>query len=319
MANARFDDSDVTGATGYLMSNMAHLEAEAFKQEFPEYKYSRFVPLDRSAPQYAEQIGVRVLAYRGGLSRYSSQGTDIPTADVSQNVQFVPVHTFATGYRFTVMELNQAKFYGRPLDQDRADAVVATAEADTNRIMLLGGLEENGSFIATGEGLYTSPSVPTTRATATIESIIAAGGTDMAQKVLNFFVSLRSAVYKDQTNTVHKPNTFLLPTSVMMLLQGTLLSASNGSNWTLLEFLKHNFADCTFDDDINLETAGADGTRRVLCYKRDIRVVKGHVPMPLTFQSMEGPHNMGFFVPAVMRTAGVEWRIPKAAHYIDAV
>ena len=313
------NDTDVNGAAGYLASNMAHIESEAYRQQFPEYKYAKFVPLDKSAPEYAAQVGVRVLAYRGGLQRYAALGTDQPTADVAQNIQFVDVHTFITGYRYSVLELNQAKAYGLPLDAERVIAVRATAEADTNKIMLAGGLQNEGQFLATGEGLFTGPSVPTTTSTATLESVIKAGGDGMAQNVLNIFSAAYNAVYVDQSGTVHEPNTFLMPPSIKRLLNSTLLGASNASNYTLLQFLKVNYPDCDFDDDINLETAGANGTRRLMTYKKDIRVVKGHLVQELKFGQIEGPNGMTFYVPATMRTAGVEWRVPKAAHYVDGI
>lgn len=315
----KFRDTDVEGAAGFLASNMAHIEADVYRQQFPEYKYAKFVPLDQSAPEMAAQIGVRVLAYRGGLQRYSALGTDQPTADVAQNIQFVEVHTFATGYRFSVLELNQAKAFGSPLDTERVMAVRATAEADTNRIMLAGGLEKDGQFDATGEGLFTSPNVPTTTSTATIEAIIKAGGDGMAQTVLNAFNAAYSAIYTGQTNTLHKPNMFVMPPSLMRLLGSTLLGPNNGSNFTLLQFLRVNYPECDFDDDITLENAGVGGTRRLVAYKKDIRVVKGHMVQPLRFHQMEGPTGMTFYVPATMRTAGVEWRVPKAAHYVDGI
>lgn len=312
------DTSDVVGAAGFLQSNLAYLEGEVYRQQYPEFKYSTFVPVVTSEPEYAAQIGVRVLNYRGGLRRYNGIATDQPTADVAQKVQFVDVHTFSSGYRFSIVELNQAKMGLLELDVERALAVRATAEADTNKIMLRGGLDDNGNFAATGEGLFTGPNVPVTTATATIDSIVTAGG-DVAQKILTVFNAAYRAVYIDQTSTVHKPNTCILPATTYQILNSTILGSGNASNLTVLQFLRLNYPDVEFYDDINLETAGVGGKKRMVIYKRDVRVIKGHVPMPLRFQQIEGPQNMTFYVPAIMRTAGVEWRVPKAAHYVDGI
>ena len=41
--------------------------------------------------------------------------------------------------------------------------------------------------------------------------------------------------------------------------------------------------------------------------------------MPLRFLDPATPDNVNFKVPAILRTGGTEWRIPKAAHYVDGV
>lgn len=316
-----FNDSNVQAAAGFLQANMATIETEVYRIEYPEYKYSSFVPLDTSAPNYAPQVGFRVLDYRGALKPYSAQSTDIPTTDVAAQTLWHPIQEFSNGYRYTIMELEQARLGNLQLDIERATAVRATTEKGLNQIFLSGALkDESGTDIAyVGEGLYTGPSVHVSTAGAKLKDIIAKGGDSVAQNVLNVFNDAYNKVYIDQTNTVHKPNTFVLPPSIMRLLGSTLLGPSNASNFTLLQFLKANYPDCTFEDDVLLEKAGVNGSGRLVCYKKDIRVVKGHLPMPLQFMQMEGPQNMAFYVPAICRTGGTEWRIPSAAHYVDGI
>ena len=318
----RFADSSIESAFGFLTSNLAHIEAEVYAIEYPEYKYSKFVPIDDTAPAYSPQIVRRVIDYRGGLKPRSPYGTDVPTSDVSQKAEFKDIHTFQNGYQFTIEELEQARLGMITLDTERAQAVRATSEASTNQIMLLGALKDDDGvtdLALVGEGLFTSPSVPVSTSAGKIEDIVAAGGEKMAQAVLNVFNAAYNNVYINQTKTVHKPNTFAMPSSTLRLLGSTLLGPNNGSNFTLLQFLKANYPDVDFDDDIQLEHAGTAGARRLICYKKDKRIVRGHMPMPLTFQAIEGPNNMAFYVPAMCRTGGVEWRVPKAANYVDGI
>src|SRR5690606_5325718 len=170
-----------------------------------------------------------------------------------------------------------------------------------------------------GEGLFTSPLVSRESAAASIADLIDDIPASGVQPLINLFANAYNKVYVDNTNTVHKPSVFALPTEQHQLLQRTILNSANGSNITVLEFLKKNFPDMEFVDDINLATAGQGGTSRMVVYKRDMRVVKGHDVMPLRFLAPATADNINFKVPALVRTGGVEWRIPKAAHYVDGV
>ncbi|MDN0124436.1 DUF2184 domain-containing protein [Yersinia aleksiciae] len=143
--------------------------------------------------------------------------------------------------------------------------------------------------------------------------------TNGTQPIIDFFGAAYNQVYLKNTVTVHRPNGFILPSEQHQLLMRTLLSTHNASNVTLLEFLRTNFKDMDFDDDILLAGAGAAGKDRLMVYKKDMRVVKGHDVMPLRFLDPATPDNVNFKVPAILRTGGTEWRIPKAAHYVDGV
>lgn len=305
-------DANPTGALSFLQQQAAHIEAEVYRMEYPQYKYTDLVPLDQSAPDWTKTVMFRAMDARGRLKKLGPNSTDVPTVDVGLSQGFHEVGTYALGYTFSLEELNYSLLNNVNLDAERATAVRDVVEGDLNRIYLLGDQDA-------GEGLYSSTQVPRVNAAGTIASLVADIPTNGAQPLITLFGNEYDKVYRTQTNTVHRPTVFALPTSVHQLLMRTLLSTDNASNVTVLQFLQMNFPDMTFIDDINLETAGNGGTTRMVTYKREMRVVKGHDVMPLMFLAPATADNLHFKVPAVVRTGGCEWRIPKAGSYLDNV
>ncbi|WP_416425591.1 DUF2184 domain-containing protein [Pseudomonas sp. App30] len=311
-------DTDPTAALSFLTQQAAYIEAEVYRQEYPQYKYTQLVPLDNSAPDWAQVVGFRSVNSRGEMKLFGPKSTDVPTVEIAATMGFHEIQTGALGYEYSIEELGFAQLNGINVDNERAIAVREGVEKGLNQIYLQGGLVAgaNGKTQAVGEGLYTGGNVPRLDTTGTIASLVAAGN---AQGVLDIFSNAYNQVFLTNTNTVHVPNMFVMPASIYQLLQRTLINTGNASNYTFLMFLQQNFPNMMFDWDVLLEKAGKNGSKRLVVYKKDIRVVKGHDVMPLRFLAPATADNINFKVPAICRTGGVEWRIPKAAAYFDGL
>lgn len=309
-----FFDTNPTAALSFLQQQGAHIEAQVYRVEYPQYKYPILLRgcLDNTAPDWAKTVIFQSVDARGELKLLGPNSTDVPTVDIAMKQGFHAIQTAALGYTYSLEELEFAKLNNVNLDAERAIAVRDVVEQGLNKIYLLG--HQN-----VGEGLFTSSLVSRESAAASIADLIDDIPSSGVQPLINLFANAYNKVYVDNTNTVHKPSVFALPTEQHQLLQRTILNSANGSNITVLEFLKKNFPDMEFVDDINLATAGQGGTSRMVVYKRDMRVVKGHDVMPLRFLAPATADNINFKVPALVRTGGTEWRIPKAAHYVDGV
>lgn len=307
-----FFDANPAAALSFLQQQGAHIEAEVYRIEYPQYKYSQLVPLDSSAPEWSKTVIFQTVDARGELKLLGPSSTDIPTVDIAKKQGFHEIKTAALGYTYSLEELEFAKLNNTSLDTERAMAVRDVTEQGLNKIYLMGHDQ-------IGEGLFTSNLVSRESAASTIAALVAGISSNGAQPLINLFANAYNKVYVDNTMTVHKPSVFALPTTQYQLLARTLLNDGNASNITVLEFLKKNFPDMEFVDDIGLKGAGLGDTDRMIVYKRDKRVVKGHDVMPLRFLAPATADNINFKVPAMVRTGGVEWRIPAAAHYVDNI
>ncbi|MCT8353950.1 DUF2184 domain-containing protein [Photorhabdus kayaii] len=311
MRKSVFDVSPVA-ALSFLVQQAAYIESEIYRMEYPQFKYNTLLPLDDSAPDWIKVVAFRSIDARGELQIFGPNSTDVPTVDIAMSQGFQEIKMAALGYTYTLEEIGFAMQNNISLDAERGQAVRDVVEQGLNKIYLLGHDD-------IGEGLYTSKNVSTEAAKATLKALIADIPTKGTQPVIDFFGAAYSQVYLSNTMTVHRPNTFVIPPEQMQLLMRTLLSTQNASNVTLLEFLRTNFRDMDFDDDILLNGAGAGGKDRMAVYKKDKRVVKGHDVMPMRFLAPATADNINFKVPALLRTGGTEWRIPKAGHYVDGV
>lgn len=309
-------DMSSTAALSFLVQQAAHIEAEVYRMEYPQFQYSSLVPLDDSAPDWSKMVMFRTVDARGELQLFGPGSTDVPTVDIAMSQGFHEIKTAALGYTYTIEEIGFAQENGVTLETERATAVRDVTEQGLNKIYLLGHKE-------VGEGLFTSSNVSIEAATDTLDDLVAAIPTAGTQPIINFFGHAYNQVYLDNTNTVHRPSDFVLPPRQMQLLMRTMLSTHNASNYTLLQFLRENFTDMNFTDDLLLTAEhGKDfgiTSDRMMVYRKEMRIVKGHDTMPLRFLAPATADNINFKVPAILRTGGTEWRIPKAAHYIDGV
>jgi hypothetical protein len=70
---------------------------------------------------------------------------------------------------------------------------------------------------------------------------------------------------------------------------------------------------------LNLETAGAGSTGRMVVYRRDPQVLKLHLPMPHWFRPVFQTGPMTLDIPGIFRVGSVEVRRPGAVQYVDGI
>jgi hypothetical protein len=68
-----------------------------------------------------------------------------------------------------------------------------------------------------------------------------------------------------------------------------------------------------------LETAGQNGSGRMIAYRRDPQVLKMHIPMTHRFLNVWQTGPLVFDVPGIFRLAGLEIRRPGAVRYMDGI
>ena len=199
---------------------------------------------------------------------------------------------------------------GENLDTERAQAVRDVTEQELD-VLYLKGNDELGL-----KGLFNSDGIGVTQAPSKIDAMIAAS---KPEDVIKLFGDAYNKIYIDNTNTIHKPTHFTLPPKQSALLNQNFTNFGNASNISYMQALKISFPDMVFEDSLQLVGAGAAGADRMMCHKKDIRVVKGHEPMKLRFLAPATADNIRFTVPSMTRSGGTEVRIPKACEYIDGI
>lgn len=303
-------DSNPSAAMGFLVQQGAHIEAQVYRQEYPQFKSRQLMDIASEGGEWNKFVVFRSMDTAGKMQWMGDSSTDVATADIAFKQGQHEIKTAALGYQYSLQELNYAAQLGENLDAEKAIAVRDIVEQGLNELYLLG--DSSVGY----EGLYNSSLVAKTSAAGTIAAAIAAGDPKL---VIAMFAAAYNAVYATQTNTVHRPTHFVIPTAQFLALNQNFANFANASNISYMQILKIAFPEMTFEEDIFAKGVGAASADRLVCYKKDVRCVKGHEPMRLKFMAPATADNINFKIPALVRSGGTEWRIPKSAHYVDGI
>ena len=310
-------DESSEAAMSFMQTQRTHVETGLYVKRYPDVDYMENIFVDTSAPDWAAIIAADSMDARGELAFLGPNSNDMNVVEVGYGRANKNIHTSALGYRYSIVEINEARYARRNLTQDRAAAVIKIVEQGLNKLAYVG----NGA--AKMEGLFNTTGVPTSTATGTLASLIA-GATDIAgaQAIVTFFQNGINKVYVDQTNTTFSPTDIFLPTPQYLALASAILPF--GGNMTLLQYLEANLVTggnsrVSISPNINLKGTGASNKDRMVIYTKDNNIVKFHLPMPFRFLNIRNDSITSFIVPGMLRTGGTDIRVKNSMHYVDGV
>ena len=304
-------------AIGFLESQTAHIEREAYMEQYPFIQYPQLVPVSTEAPEWTSGIVHYSSDGAGAAAWFNPQSSDVPLVDVTREQHSVSVATASIGYYYTVEELSQAMMIpGYNLNAERAMFARRAAEEMLDDICLRGDTEQGW------DGLINSDLV-----TDTNVATKAGGGRTWegatAEEILRDINDAITTVYTD-SKQIEMPDTVALP--VESLAEISWRQVSTQAERTILQYLQQaNVYTVTTGRPLmiktirGLETAGASSTKRMVVYARDPQVLKFHLPMPHKFLAPQQSGPLKYEVPGVFRTAGLEIRRPKAILYRDGI
>ena len=314
----RFPLFDNQQALGFLVAQTSSIEAQIYRQQYPEIIYPRIMPIDTQASEWAKSITYYSVDRVGNADWFDGMATNMPLADINRNKFEQGIEMAGVGYRYNLEELGQAMMIpGMNLSTERAEAARRAYEEFIDRLVRIGDPRKAIT------GLFNNPYV--TRAT-TIQD--GTGGNPGLWSAKTADQSIRDVqnsltqVYQG-SNTVEMADTVLLPISNLQLLANTRVPNTYGN---ALDYLaKYNLWTATTGQaltilgSLNLDTAGLGGTARMVTYRRDPQIVKLHLPMPHRFLPVWQTGPMTFDIPGIFRVGSVEVRRPGAVAYTDGI
>lgn len=302
----------------FTISEMAYVEREVLRQPYPEIKYPSIIPVSTSAPDWCDSIDFKTVDFRGKPNALGMKSNDIPMVDMSSTIGSTKVHTYSLGYDYSILELGQAQFLG---SNGRSAALNLLVEKAQGSRMVIEQWTDKLAFIGDDEtvsiktGLLNDPSVPTATAASTIAAILAPGGEDAANGLLNFFRQYINTVYIDQMNTVLRPYNILMPFEQYQLMEGTRIPNTDKN---LINYIREQLR-VEIEPVLWAKGAGAAGADRMMVYTKDEKYVKMHMPKTFGFEAPGTRNNVVYEVAGILRTAGTEIRIPKSHLYVDGI
>jgi hypothetical protein len=300
---------DSPEALSFLVSQLAYIETTVYEKLREPLDYQRLVPISTAAGDWARSIVYKTRDHVGRGRRHSLKGRDLPRVDVYYGEEVIPVQTGAIAYGYTFEELRVSGRLGIPLDADRANAAYDAYARHMNEVGLYGEDELTG--------VYNNPHVPV--APAKHGNWLGGATPD---EILD---DLNTAIIQVWTQTKRNSivNTVALPGAQYGYIATT--PRSEGSDTTILTFLMNNNLSRVERNQqiqivggVDLDTAGAGGTSRMLVYERNDTNLVMHIPMPVLFHApqVEGLETQ---IPGEYKYAGVEWRYPSSGLYVDGI
>lgn len=301
-------------ALGYVNSQLTYIERQVYETVYPDIQYADLIPVDTSAPEWIKSVTYMSTDKVGQADWFHAASKDLAFADVNRSKNETTVEMANIGYEYNLEEIGQAIMLGIPLTADRAQAAVRAYEEFVDDAALRGKPEKNFN------GFIDYPGIPTTLAS------IEAGHTVWTQKSADAILADVNAAITGMyvsTKTVEIADTLLLPVEALMILS---VKRIPDTDITVLDFLRtknvytlQTGASLMIRGVRGLETAGENGSGRMIAYRRDPAVVKMHIPMPHRFMPVFQTGPLTFAVPGIFRLGGVEVRRTQAVRYVDGI
>lgn len=308
---------DAQSAVGFVQSNLYNVEQTVYQTKYPSFDYSAYLPVVTEGAEWAVGTTFYSGDIAGKMEWFNAGAFDVPNAEVAMNQFIQGYHTSALGFQYNLEEISRAQMAGRNLPAEKAVAARKVAERFAFYIFLQGD-QTKGM-----QGLFNYSGVPTATAAATGTGSSTLWANKSQDAILADINAAILGIYNSTLET-EMADTIVLPTSRWLNLSST--ARTSQSDTTTLNYLQNNNVyTAQTGQPLRilasrlLATQGAGGSARMIAYRRDPEVVRGHLPLPYRIMSPEPMRSLTVQVPGIMRIGGTEIRIPNAFSYVDGI
>ncbi len=304
-SDARFDAK----TSLFLAQQLETIESAVYNIEYPELKWRRFIPVDGSYDEGVETISYYEYDMFGMAEWIANYAKDLPNVSIRGEKFSSTVEGIGASYHYSTQDLRAAAFANIPLTSELAEAAAEFIERKLDEAAAFGAPELNMG------GFTNATNVPIDTAADN-----GAGSTFWVDKtsdqILADLHALTVAQW-EETVELHPPTNLILPTSLYGLIATKRIGVDVGTTVLQMFGQMNPWVSVQGVDSWNrLETASATGTPRIVCYKKNPRVVKAAMPMEVKQYEPER-RSLGFSNPLEARFGGVLVRMPLAMRYLD--
>lgn len=300
---------DAQLALNFVVNQAAYIEPQVYNMVYPAIQYQRLVPVDTSAPEFAQSVIYYSADKYGKADWINGNADDIPMVGSERSKYASQIHTAAVGYGFGWEEVRYAQMVGVNLAAE--DAITARRAYEE----LVDGVALRGDAAKGLKGLVNQTGLTTTAAAA-----IWTGATD-AQILSDLNNALMRSI--TGTNYTSRASTVLMSPERYLLLASRVFGTTQ---ITLLDWLRQNNVytaqtgqPLQIEAVMGLSTAGASANQRMVVYRNDPSVLKMHIPMPFRFLPAYQDGPMHWVVPGVFRLGGLDIRLTSEIQYVDGI
>jgi hypothetical protein len=298
LAQQRLDSAE----TIFGPRELIDLEAEILQTPHEPMMADILVPLDTGVNPGASSWAYRRMDAVGQARPIGTKAGDMPYVEIAEFETIVPMFELGLGFYYSVNELRAWRMAGKSAEADRGVACRDNHYARRDEIVMRGlpslGIPGFISTVGVPVGNVTNGSW----ASASDDNIIA----DITNEIQSV---------KDTTRGVYIPSTIVLPPSAWNILTRRRLS---NTETTIAEYVKRIRPGLEFFESYHLETAGVGGTRRMITYLRDRKVVVQKTS--ILFETLAPqPKDQLVMIPGLSKVGGTHWKVPIAGKYGDGL
>lgn len=292
----------------FTENQLKEMDRTLYETKFPEIRFRDFLPTRQINP------GAMVYSYKMytkyGVAKWiSDYSSNLPRAGVKAVEFFRNIKGFGIAFGWSVQEIRSAMMANEPLEDMEAMAARRGAEEFFDTVARNGDSELGllGLLNQTNTTSYTVPNG-------------VSGSAEFRHKTPDEVVADLHGIANNIVSTtrdVEKPDTLILPTE-----QFTDISSRRMGDGDSTTILKHFLASSPYIKNVaswhHLASAGAGGTDRMVCYRRD----RANLEMIIGQEFETFPpqtKNLAIEVPCHARTGGVVVRYPLSISYGDGI
>lgn len=295
------------GETAAYARELEYLQAEAIREEFPEYTGLTLVPLIGNAiPPGAKLHTYREIKGFGEAELLEAMAPeDFPTAEVQGTEVTGKFRSVGSKYVVTIEDLRASALMQTQIDAEKASNARQAVEGKLDRLILSGGGPFKGLLDDTSSIDDTSSDDWTTGTEAgDVTAILAT----FRRVVNNAFVD---------TKGLYKAFDFVVSTTCWTKLGLFVPSTTAGGGMTVMDFLlKYVPGVRSISHNARLDAAGASGKDRMLAFPRDPKVLDALVPIRFE-QFAPQLEGMQFTTYCHAKFGGIRIKKPKAVRRVD--
>lgn len=296
--------------SAFFTRELEKIKAHTYDTIYKDNRAMLLLPVESDTPSGYNQITWRSFSNTGVakvLSGYTAK--DYPRVDVYGTENTVKIKVLGDSFGYNDREIKQSAITGVRLDARRAQAARECIDNLVNDLALTGDSTHNI------QGFINYPGM---------SEYIVPNGAGLSPLWINktpdeIVADLTGIVNGVMTPTNNKeiPDTIILPIEQFNILNDTRMT--DGNDKTILTyFLSNNKFIKTIEWLTELKGAGAGGTDRMICYKKDANKVALQLPVP--FEQMppqrDGMENVIF---CNAECAGVIMYYPLSACFADGI
>jgi hypothetical protein len=292
---------------GFVFPQLEAVQAEAVRKEYAKTVARSLVPTDHSVPSWAESWAYYEVDERGGggPTIITHMTDELPEAAVNLTKVTAGIHTIGKGYSYSLDEV-QAAVRGFNLPVEKAGACRRAMERDLDEIAAVG--HDSAGL----EGFITHSLIPNT--TGMNGDWANATAAEILEDIYTVVTTVRLS-----TKGNHVATDLAVPLSSMVIIETRPVDTTNQRK--IVDVVRDTFPGLTITPWTKLEdangAAGGSGTGPlIMAFEKSLENFKLVVPMEYTEEPPE-KRNLGFRVPARIKTGGVAAIRPLAANRAD--